>query len=176
MTIDCLRKIQDFPKPTIAMVAGYCLGGGVALAIACDLRIAAVGSRFGIPAAKLGLACLYPVVKRVTDLVGPSTAKRILFAAEQFAAEEALRFGLIDELVPADALAATAKNLASRIAANAPLTIAAAKHAVDTAISEPADRDITGCAEREQACLESQDYIEGRRAFTEKRAPVFQGR
>ena len=155
VVIDSLNKIQAFPKPTIAMISGYCLGGGVALAIACDLRLAGVESRFGVPAAKLGLACFYPIVKRLADLVGASNAKRIIFTGDRFSSEEALRFGLIDELVSPGDLSATVKDMATRIAANAPLTIAAAKHAVETVFSEAADRDRAGCAERERACLES---------------------
>lgn len=176
MVIDALSKVQAFPKPTIAMISGYCLGAGVALATACDLRVAEAGSRFGIPAAKLGLACFYAVIKRLADLVGPSTTKRILFTGDRFSAEEALRFGLIDELVAAGELRATVSKMAAGIAANAPLTIAAAKHAVDTVMSDAARRDMAGCAARERACMESEDYVEGRRAFLEKRAPVFQGR
>jgi enoyl-CoA hydratase/carnithine racemase len=172
---ESLAKIQAFPKPTIAMIGGYCLGAGVALSIACDLRVAAVGSRFGIPAARLGLAYFYAGMKSLTDLVGPSNAKRIVFTAERFSAEEALRFGLIDELVSAADLSETVKAMAASIAANAPLTIAAAKHAVATALGEATGQDITLCGDREQACMDSQDYVEGRRAFVEKRRPVFQG-
>ncbi|VTU45378.1 Carnitinyl-CoA dehydratase (plasmid) [Variovorax sp. SRS16] len=176
LIIDALRKVQAFPKPTIAMVRGHCLGGGLALAIACDLRIAAVGSRFGIPAAKLGLACFHSVVERLAGLVGPSTAKRILFTADRFPGQDALRFGLIDELVDADQLRSAVRDMAAGIAANAPLTVAAAKHAVETVFSEASQSHGAACVEREQACIESQDYVEGRRAFLEKRAPVFQGR
>jgi enoyl-CoA hydratase/carnithine racemase len=173
---DALAKIRAFPKPTIAMISGYCLGAGIALAVACDLRVASATAHFGIPAAKLGLPYFYAGLKSLADLVGPSTAKRIIFTADRFPAEEALRFRLIDELVPACDLPETVQALASRIVANAPLTIAAAKHAVATAFSDNVDRDLAGDTERERACMESQDYVEGRRAFIEKRPPVFQGR
>ena len=158
------------------MISGYCLGAGVALANACDLRIAGAGSRFGIPAARLGLACSLDVVARLTDLVGPSTAKRILFTAERYSADDALRFGLIDDLVAADELRATVGAMAASIVANAPLTIAAAKHAVDTVMGGASDADLAACAEWERTCIESDDYVEGRRAFMEKRKPVFNGR
>ncbi len=158
------------------MISGYCLGAGVALAIACDLRIASAGSRFGIPAARLGLACPYPIAERLAHLVGPSTAKRILFTADRFSAEDALRWRLIDEVVAASDLMATVQQIAVRIAANAPLTIVAAKHAVETVFSQASEHDMATFAELERACTESRDYTEGRRAFIDKREPIFQGR
>src|SRR5882724_9049753 len=97
-------RLQDTPKPTIAMIQGYCIGGGVGTALACDMRIAAEGSRFGIPAAKLGLGYGYDGIRRLIDLVGPACAREIFYTARQFTAEEALRIGLINQLVPADKL------------------------------------------------------------------------
>jgi enoyl-CoA hydratase/carnithine racemase len=174
--IDALGKIQRFSKPTVAMISGHCLGAGLALALACDMRVAAVGSRFGVPAAKLGLPCNYALVERLAHLIGPSTAKRMIFTADRFTAEDALRTGLIDQLVAEDDLRSIVRDMAARIAANAPLTIAAAKYAVETVFSDSSVYDKAGCAERERACIESDDYAEGRRAFIEKRAPSFQGR
>jgi len=171
-----LSQLQTFSKPTIAMICGFCIGGGVTLAAACDLRIAAMGTRMAIPAAKLGIGYLYSGVKRLTDLVGPAQAKRMLFTAEKFPAEEMLRIGLLDELVPQSELAARVRSLTGIIAANAPLTIAAAKYAVETACSDDPQRDIAGCVARAKACTESEDHAEGRQAFMEKRAPVFRGR
>ena len=171
-----LSQLECLSKPTIAMVSGFCLGAGVILATACDLRIAAVGSRFAIPAAKLGIGYPYSGVKRLTELVGPSQAKRILFTAERFPAEEMLRIGLIDELVAVDELQARVRSLSGVIAANAPLSIASAKYAVQTVCSDAVQRDIAGCAARAQTCTESEDHAEGSRAFMEKRAPVFRGR
>jgi enoyl-CoA hydratase len=176
VTRGALAQLQAFPKPTIAMISGFCLGGGMTLAGACDLRIAAAGSRFGIPAARLGIGYFYGGVKRLTDLVGPSQTKRLLFTADKFPAEEMLRIGFLDELVSPDELAPRVRSLAGSIAQNAPLTIAAAKYAVQTAYSDDAPRDIAGCAARVQACIDSDDHAEGRRAFMEKRAPVFRGR
>jgi enoyl-CoA hydratase len=171
-----LSRIQAFPKPTIAMISGHCVGAGLAIAAACDIRIAAVGSCFAVPSARLGLPYYRAQIRRLADLVGPSIAKRMVFTADRISGDQALRFGLVDELVPVDELPATVRDMAARIAANAPLTIAAAKHALEMAYSEVAGADIASCTECEQACVESQDYIEGRRAFLEKRVPLFQGR
>jgi enoyl-CoA hydratase len=176
ITRGALRQLQSFSKPTIAMIRGFCLGGGAALAIMCDLRMAAASSRFGIPAARLGIGYFYAGVKRLTDLVGPSQAKRMLFAAERYGADEMLRIGLIDELLPDAELDKRVQALTALIAANAPLSVASAKFTVETLLSEPGERDIAACQAREKACIESEDHAEGRRAFMEKRTPVFRGR
>jgi enoyl-CoA hydratase len=178
--VNALGTVQRFAKPTIAMISGYCLGGGLALAAACDLRVASSGSRFGLPAAKLGQACFYNVVERLAHLVGPSTTKRIIFTADRFPAEEALRMGLVDDLVDdlvaSEMLHGKVRAMAAGIAANAPLAIMAAKHVVETIFSGAAESDRAACEALGQGCAESQDYVEGRRAFIEKRAPVFLGR
>ena len=106
------RRLQDTPKPTIAMISGYCIGGGVGTALACDLRVAAEGSRFGIPAAKLGLGYAYDGIRKLIDLVGPAHAREIFYTARQFSAEEALRMGLVNQVVPADQLESYVKNIA----------------------------------------------------------------
>lgn len=176
VTMGTLSQLQAFPKPTVAMISGFCLGAGVALSIACDLRIAAVGARFGIPAAKLGIGYFYNGVKWLTDLIGPAATKRMLFTGDKFPAEEMLRLGFLDELVAPVELVARVRALVGIIAANAPMTIATAKYSVATVCSDAPMRDIASCQARVQACIESEDHAEGRRAFMEKRAPIFRGR
>ena len=169
-------KLQETLKPTLAMIRGYCIGGGLATALACDIRIAAEGSRFGIPAAKLGLGYAYDGVKKLIDMVGPAHAREIFYTARQFSAEEALAMGLINRLVPADALESYVKSYCDMIAANAPLTIRAAKQIVREALKDESRRDMALCKRVVDECFASEDYTEGRTAFMEKRRPMFKGR
>ena len=129
-------RLQETLKPTIAMIRGYCIGGGVGTALACDMRIAAEGSKFGIPAAKLGLGYAYDGIKKLIDLVGPAYAREIFFTARQFTAEEALRMGLVNQVVPDSELEAYVNNYCAMIAANAPLTVRAAKVAIREALKD----------------------------------------
>lgn len=168
--------LHQFPKPTIAMINGYCIGGGVGLAVCCDMRICSDTSRFAIPAAKLGLGYGYEHIRKLSDLVGPSCAKEIFFTARQFNAEEAYGMGLVNRVVSGSMLKAYVDNYAELIAANAPLTVAQVKHTVGEIVKDPADRDLAKCAEMVSDCFNSEDYEEGRRAFMEKRKPVFQAR
>jgi enoyl-CoA hydratase len=170
------QKLHETLKPTIAMIRGYCIGGGLATAIGCDIRIAAEGSRFGIPAAKLGLGYAYDGIKKLIDLVGPAYAREIFYTARQFSAEEALAMGLINRLLPADELEGYVKNYCDMIAANAPLTIRAAKQIAREALKDEAHRDMALCKRVVDECFASADYAEGRTAFMEKRRPVFTGR
>src|SRR2546421_5450089 len=167
--------IYEFPKPTIAMIQGYCIGGGLGLAVCCDLRICSDNSKFAIPAAKLGLGYAYPGVKRLVNLVGPSFAKEIFFTARQFDAEEARVMGLINRVVPQAELEAYVKTYADTIANNAPLTVKAAKFIVGEATKDESMRDLKRCTKLVEQCFASNDYTEGRRAFMEKRKPVFTG-
>jgi enoyl-CoA hydratase len=162
-------------KPVIAMIKGYCIGGGVGVALRCDLRIAAEGSRFGIPAAKLGLGYGYSGVKMLVDLVGPSVAKDIFFTARQYEAEEALRIGLINHVVPLAELESFTRNYAEMISRNAPLTVKTAKLAVNTAVEDESKRDLAAVQAAVDRCFASEDYKEGRKAFAEKRKPAFRG-
>src|SRR5579864_3120597 len=169
-------KLHETLKPTIAMIRGYCIGGGLATAIGCDIRIAAEGSRFGIPAAKLGLGYAYDGIKKLIDLVGPAYAREIFFTARQFTAEEALRMGIINQLVPDSELESYTKNYCDTIAANAPLTVRSVKQIVREALKDSGKRDMELCRRVVEECFASQDYTEGRTAFMEKRRPVFTGR
>jgi enoyl-CoA hydratase/carnithine racemase len=169
------ESIYEFPKPTIAMIKGYCIGGGLGLAACCDLRICSANSKFGIPAAKLGLGYSYPGVKRLVDLVGPSFAKEIFYTARQFDAEEARTMGLVNRVVPEAELEAYVKNYADTIAGNAPLTVKAAKFIANETVRDESKRNLTRCQELVDACFVSKDYTEGRHAFMEKRKPVFTG-
>jgi enoyl-CoA hydratase/carnithine racemase len=169
------ESIYEFPKPTIAMIKGYCIGGGLGLAVCCDLRICSDNSKFGIPAAKLGLGYSFPGVKRLTDLVGPSFAKEIFFTARQFDAEEARVMGLVNRVVKADELESYVKNYAETIAANAPLTVKAEKFIVNETVRDESKRNLARATEMVDACFASNDYVEGRRAFMEKRKPKFSG-
>jgi enoyl-CoA hydratase/carnithine racemase len=176
MTERAYDAIYSFPKPTVAMIQGYCIGGGMALAICCDLRIATPGSRFGVPAAKLGLGYDYRGVKRLVDVVGPSFAKEIFYTARQFDAEEARMMGLVNRIVPDAELETYVRNYADTIGGNAPLTIGAIKLTIGEALKDAAERDLRKVEEAVQNCFRSKDYTEGRTAFMEKRKPVFTGK
>ncbi len=157
------------------MIRGYCIGGGLGLAVCCDLRICSDNSRFGIPAAKLGLGYSYPGVKRLVDLVGPAFAKEIFFTARQFDAEEARVMGLVNRVVPEAELESYVKSYADTIANNAPLTVKTAKFIANEAVRDESKRNPARSAELVEQCFASKDYAEGRRAFMEKRKPAFTG-
>lgn len=163
-------------KPTIAMIEGYCIGGGVGIAIRCDIRMAAEGSKFGIPAARLGLGYGPSGVRRLMDLVGPSYTKEIFYTARHFTAAEAQMMGLVNRVVPAEALEASVRETCERIADNAPLTIKALKRTVEAWVDGGAAEDLAEADQMVADCFGSADYVEGRRAFMEKRRPAFQGR
>jgi len=168
--------LETVAKPTIAMIQGYCIGGGLDLALRTDLRIAAEDARFGVPAVRLGLGYGFSDVKRLVAVVGPAHAKEILYTGRQFTAGEALAMGLVHRVVPAAALTESVAGLAKTLAANAPLTIRAMKRSIDEAVKDPEARDLAAVAALVEACFDSADYAEGRRAFMEKRRPDFRGR
>ena len=161
--------------PIVAMIRGYCIGGGLLTAMKTDIRIASDDSQFGVPAAKLGLGYAYGGVEELMALVGPAWTSEILFSARRLRADEALRIGLINRVVPVDELEASVRELAATIAANAPLTVKACKAAIREAQREPAARDLDAVERMVEACFRSEDYLEGQTAFAEKRAPRFRG-
>jgi enoyl-CoA hydratase/carnithine racemase len=169
-------KLVNCPKPTIAKIRGYCIGGGVATALGCDIRICSDNSRFAVPAAKLGVGYDYDGIRRLVDVVGPSFAKEIFFTARQFSATEAKQMGLVDRIVPAEELDDYVNDYALTIASNAPMTMHAAKTSILESLKDPADRDLALCERLVDDCHASQDYQEGRMAFMEKRKPNFTGR
>ena len=168
--------IHEFPKPTIALIRGYCIGGGVGLASCCDLRICSDDSRFAVPAAKLGLGYAYAGVKRLVDIVGASFAKEIFFTARQFDAQEAFAMGLVNRVIPAADLVSAVQTITDMIRANAPLTIKAVKFAVGEILKDEVKRNVDRANELVEQCFASRDYKEGRTAFMQKRKPVFTGR
>jgi len=166
-------RLQSLDKPTVAMIRGYCLGGGLAIANLCDLRIAADDARFGIPAAKMGLGYRAGAMKNLVELVGAAFAREIMITARQFSAAEALHMGLVHKVVPVAALEAATREYCDMIAANAPLTIRTAKRVIREVTRN--DYDAAACRAWVKECFDSEDYAEGRRAFMEKRKPVFKG-
>ena len=174
---DCAsRALQEFPKPMLAMIHGYCIGGGVAVAIACDIRIASDDTRYAIPAGKLGLGYRFAGVKRLIDLVGPSFTAEIFFTARQFSAQEALQMGLVNRVVPVAELERYTLDYANTIAGNAPLTLASIKRSIIEWHRDPDKRDLELAQKLVDECYDSEDYKEGRTAFMEKRKPAFRGR
>lgn len=167
--------VHDFPKPTIAMIRGWCIGGGLGLAVACDIRIAAGHSRFAMPAAKLGLGYDMAGMRRFVEVLGSSFTKEMFFTARQFDVDEARLMGLVNRVVPDGEIEDFTRACAETIAANAPLTLAAAKFAVTELAKDEDGRDLERCSAMIDRCFASGDYEEGRRAFLEKRRPVFTG-
>jgi len=161
--------------PIIAMIRGYCIGGGLLTAMKIDIRIAAEGSQFGVPAAKLGLGYAYGGVEELMSLVGPAWAAEILFSARRLDADEALRIGLVNRVVPVDELESNVRELAATIAGNAPLTVRACKAAIREARREPSARDLDAVERMVEACFRSEDYLEGQAAFAERRSPRLRG-
>lgn len=173
---DAQRRIQSSDKPVIAMIRGFCLGAGVNLALASDLRLVADDARFGIPAARMGLGYRVSSTKNLVDAIGAANAREMLFTARQFSADEARAMGLAQHVVPPAALEALVLETCATISANAPLTMRAAKRIIRELLETPSDFDAAACDALIMQCFESADFVEGRRAFMEKRRPLFHGR
>jgi enoyl-CoA hydratase len=176
MAEETLTAIHDFAKPTLACIRGYCIGGGVNVAIACDLRIADTESVFAIPAARLGLGYRYSAMKNLVDLVGPGAAKDLFFTARRIDAVEAKTMGLVTRICPPDALPDLLDEYSKALAENAPLTVMAGKAITREILKPSPELDMALCTSLIRGCFESADYTEGRTAFMQKRKPVFTGR
>ncbi len=170
------QKLAGLAKPTIAMINGYCIGGGLAIALMCDLRFATEKSSFGIPAARLGVGYAPQSVGMLQSLVGPAYTREILFTGRRFNGADALQMGLINRLMSAEELEPYVREYAETIGSNAPLTLHAAKLASTELLKDEDERDFALANQAVDACFNSEDYQEGQAAFMEKRKPAFKGR
>ncbi|NND89538.1 MAG: enoyl-CoA hydratase, partial [Granulosicoccus sp.] len=175
-TAEVYGGIYHAPKPTIALIQGHCIGGGLGLAVACDLRYCTDRSKFGLPAAKLGLGYPYAGLKRLSDIVGPAYAKEITFTGGIYDAAAAKDMRLVNGILADEELEAHVLATAEKIANNAPLTVSAMKNIYANVFMDPDERDLENCQAMVDRCFASEDYIEGRTAFMEKRPPKFKGR
>lgn len=173
---EAFNAIMNCAKPTIAMVQGYCMGGGMEIALCCDLRYAATNAVFAIPAVKLGIGYNARWIRPLLNSLSPSQAKEVLFTGRRFSAEEAFQMGMLSKLCAPDELEREVQSLAAQIGENAPLAVHAAKRCIDELVRAPENPDLEALDALIDACSQSEDYEEGRKAFAEKRKPVFRGK
>jgi enoyl-CoA hydratase/carnithine racemase len=166
---------EAFTKPIIARIRGFCIGGGLAIAMSADIRIASDDSQFGIPAARLGISYGFSSVRRLVQLVGPAEARFLLFTGDRIPASEARQIGLVNKVVPIDQLDEAVASMARTIATNAPLSVASMKLTINESLKEMIDIDMDAVAASIATCFDSNDYKEGRTAFMAKRKPSFIG-
>ena len=171
-----LHAIQDSRKPSLAMIYGYCLGGGLEIALACDLRYCGASAQFGIPAAKLGLAYNVEGHKRLLETVGHARAREIMFLGRRYPAEEALAMGLVHRVLADDSLESFVDEALKTLSENAPLSIANSKTLIEEYVKSVGAPDHARMQAAMERCARSEDYKEGRRAFMEKRKPAFKGK
>ena len=176
MAEESLMSIYNCRKPTLALIRGYCIGGGVNVAISCDIRLASTDSVFSIPAARLGLGYRYSALKNLVNLIGVGAAKDLFFTARRIDALEAKTLGLVTRLAEPAELAALLAQYTGAMADNAPITVQAGKAIMAEILKPSPDLDMTLCQQQIRNCFESEDYAEGRKAFMEKRKPIFKGR
>lgn len=170
------RAWYALDKPIVAMIRGFCIGGGLLTALKADIRIASPDARFGVPAARLGLGYGYAGIEALVHLIGPANTSELLFSARRYTADEAHHMGLVNRVVPAESLHDEVMELARSICVNAPLTVAACKVGIQQTQRDPDRRDLDRVAEMVERCFASDDYREGQAAFLEKRPARFQGR
>jgi enoyl-CoA hydratase/carnithine racemase len=168
--------LSNHPKPTIAMIRGFCIGGGLNIAACCDVRVCGASARFAVPAAKLGLGYGVTTLRRLVALVGPQFALEILLTARQFSSSEASAMGLVNRVVEDDDVQRHVQDMATTIARNAPLTMLAAKRVIHELLKDASAQNLGAADALVKRCFDSEDYREGRQAFLEKRPPVFMGR
>jgi enoyl-CoA hydratase/carnithine racemase len=174
-----IAALEAFPYPAVAALNGHAIGGGLELALTCDLRMAATGAKLGMPPAKLGLVYSHTGLRKFIDAIGVARTRELFFTGRNVTAATALEWGMVTELAPADKLAERAVAFAAEIAANAPLSLAGNKRVISELLAAEGRLDPEVEAELvalREACFRSEDFYEGVRAFAEKRAPQWQGR